>query len=104
MPRVLTAIGAERQGCDILYQRGAVELAGVDNESLRAELLERIGHVGHPQELTRKEQRNVGRSRLLANLAEQLANLNTIGREGTDDTLTITRSCTCIEAHPPTYY
>ena len=58
----LVVAGAEGQGHDILYQRGAVEFAGVDNQSFvaRGIDLEGVGHIGDSQELTGKE-KHVGR-------------------------------------------
>ena len=73
LPSVLTAIGTLSEGSDGLYERCAVQLAGVDHEPLLTLRFERVGHIRHTQELTGKEQRDIRTGRLPAHLAEQPA-------------------------------
>ena len=101
LPGILAAIGTEREGRDILNERGAVELARIHDQSLAAIRLECVGHIGNPQELAGKEQREVRGARLLAGLSEQSADGRTISRQGTHGTLRI--GCTHTKAGPPPY-
>lgn len=73
LPGILATIGTECESRDILNERGAVELTGIHNQSLGAELLERVGHIGYTQELTGKEEWQIRGLRLLTSFSEQSA-------------------------------
>lgn len=73
LPGILATIGTKCEGRDILNERGAVELTGIHNQPLGAELLEGVGHIGYTQELTGKEEWQIRGLRLLTGLSEQSA-------------------------------
>ena len=58
-PREKMAIGAEGQGCHRFHQRRTIQLTGVHHQPFVIIDFKCMGHIGNPQELSGKEQREV---------------------------------------------
>ena len=67
----LLLVSAERKGCDVFYQSGAIELAHIEDQLLLIVDFEGMGHIGHIEEFTGKEQREAGIGFLFSGVFEQ---------------------------------
>ncbi len=101
-PRVLAVLGTECERCNGLNQCGAVELAGVDNQSLVLVALECACHIRYADELLGEVQWQTGGSRQVLGLGQQSTDGDAVSRLRPD---IIAQTCrTGADTHGYTYY
>ena len=61
-PGIEVTIDAKGQCCDVLHQRCAIQLTGVDNQPLRVAHFQRVSHIGPSHKLACKVQRKIRRT------------------------------------------